>query len=162
MLIGDHELIEMLIGRGSDVEGALAVAAECHKNTHTLKFLLSRGIRDSNWYALSRAAVWGKMDMAKMLLASTDEPISSKSGEALNRAASQGYLDMLNLLIDRGFDVNARNENGQTPLLSACDADKPLSILIQTLLDRGANIAAKLIKMPDTAYHYQGGDTPCK
>lgn len=97
-----------------------------------------------------------------MLLAYTDEPISPKSGEALNRAASQGYLDMLNLLIDRGFDVNARNENGQTPLLSACDADKPLPILIQTLLNRGANIAAKLIKMPDTAYYYQGGDTPCK
>ena len=69
MLIGDHKLIEMLIGRGSDVEGALAVAAECHKNTYTLKLLLDRGIKDSNWYALSRAAVWGKMDMAKMLLA---------------------------------------------------------------------------------------------
>ena len=158
--LADHGLIKSLIDRGASLEGSLVIAAEFHKSTDTIKFLLTQGAKDINSSALSRAACSNKIDIAEVLLAYAGEPTGSDSSEALSMAAVMGHLDMVNLLLDRGFDINARDDLQQTPLLTACRADRPHLKVIQTLLERRADITAQDVKLQQTPY--KGGDTPCK
>ncbi len=52
-------------------------------------------------------------------------------------AAQSGHMEVMEVLLDRGADVNAQNETGQTALIGAAslgDAE-----LVNFLLDRGAD-----------------------
>ena len=69
-----------------------------------------------------------------------------------------GHLDMLTMLLNAGFDVNTVDDCGRTPLHAACEADRPFPKIVQTLLERGADPSARIIKVVGTPY--QGGDTP--
>lgn len=66
----------------------------------------------------------------------------------LIRAAELGLTDACSNLLDRGADVNARNERKWTPLYSACVNGYPLTAKL--LLDRGA----------DTELRNENGFTP--
>ena len=61
-----------------------------------------------------------------------------------------GHMDMVNLLLDGGLDINATDESGQSPLLAASSAERPLPELVQTLLRRGADIAARTAEIVGT------------
>ena len=37
-----------------------------------------------------------------------------------HKVCSSGYLNIVKLLIDLGFDINASDEKGETPLIIAC------------------------------------------
>ena len=149
----------MLVDRGATLEGSLGIAAEFHQDAGTINFLIEKGAKDISSYALSRAACWNKIDIARVLLAHASKPISSSTG-ALHKAALMGHLDMVNLLLDGGLDINATDESGQSPLLAASSADRPFPELVQTLLGRGADIAARTVGIRGTPY--QEGDTPRK
>ena len=56
-------------------------------------------------------------------------------------AAMKGNKDMVNLLLDRGADVDEQNRHGQTALVRAVQ-DKHLDI-VRLLLDRGADVNGK-------------------
>jgi len=151
----------MLLDRGATLEGSLGIAAEFNENADTVSFLIDQGAKDSNSYALSRAACWNKTDMAIALLARASEPASGSSPSgALQKAALMGHLDMVNMLLDSGLGVNGTDEVGQTPLIAASRADRPLPGLVQTLLSRGADVAARTLHVPGGPY--EAGDTPCK
>ena len=100
------------------------------------------------------------MEIARVLL--NQEPKAAPSGShgALHMAALMGHLDMLTMLLNTGFDINAIDDHGQTPLHSACGADRPVPEIVQRLLERGADPSARNIKVGGTPY--QGGDTPRK
>ena len=51
------------------LEGSLRIAAEFHDNTDTVNYLISQGVKDTNSYALARAASQNKVEIAKALLA---------------------------------------------------------------------------------------------
>jgi hypothetical protein len=57
------------------------------------------------------------------------------------QAAEQGDVDSLARLLDDGFDVESRNDRGQTLLI--CAADNRQSQIVRLLLDRGANVNAR-------------------
>ncbi len=149
----------MLLDRGATLEGSLGIAAEFHQDASTVSFLIEQGAKDTNGYALSRAACWNKVDIARVLLAHASKPISSSTG-ALHKAAQMDHLGMVTLLLDCGLDINATDDLGQTPLLAASSAERPSPELVQRLLSRGADTTAKTARTAGSPY--QGGDTPRK
>jgi ankyrin repeat protein len=78
-------------------------------------------------------------------------PYDGDGNTLLHFAASNDNIPMVQLLIDRGADVNARANDGSTPLFRASFMGH-LDI-IQLLLDRGADIDAQNSKK-NTALHY--------
>ena len=72
-------------------------------------------------------------------LANVEEP--DLDGWDLHRAARENRVDIARALIDRGAEVDARNENGWTPLHWAA-WDNSLEVA-RLLLDRGAEIDAR-------------------
>ena len=158
--MADHNLINLLYRRGAILEGSLGIAAEFHDNADTVDYLISQGVKDTNSYALARAASRNKIEIAKALLA--QDPLAAPSGShgALHMAALMGHSDMLTLLLESNFDINTIDDYGRTPLHAACEADKPSPKIVQTLLERGADPSARNIKISGTPY--QSGDTPRK
>ena len=70
-------------------------------------------------------------------------PIPGVSDTLLFRACSDGDVDRVRILLDHGANVNAREEEGETPLMYAAVQDK--TDVMQLLLDRGADINAASI-----------------
>ncbi|MCR5257463.1 MAG: ankyrin repeat domain-containing protein, partial [Desulfovibrio sp.] len=62
---------------------------------------------------------------------------------ALHHAASRGSTTMLEILLDKGVDVNAKDKHGITPIHLAAQNDS--SDAVKLLLERGADINAKII-----------------
>jgi uncharacterized protein len=60
--------------------------------------------------------------------------------EALLRASLIGHTAAVEALLDKGSDVNARDQNGWTPLLEAVFGGH--ADTVRVLLDRGANVNA--------------------
>ena len=64
-----------------------------------------------------------RLNIIKLILNSRQQHnLESKTGAgwtALMKACFKGYLDIVQMLLARGVDVNAQAENGFTPLLAA-------------------------------------------
>ena len=156
--MADHNLIDLLNKRGATLEGSLDIAAEFHDNADTVNCLISQGVKDTNSYALARAAKRNKIEIARALLFQNPKAAPSGSHGALHMAALMGHSDMLTLLLNSGFAINTFDDCGRTPLHTACGADIPSPKIVQTLLERGADPSARNLKIAGTPY--QGGDTP--
>lgn len=66
--------------------------------------------------------------------------LSPQNTQALFAASSSGNEEMVRLLLDAGYGIEAKNEGGQTPLMTAAfcgNADT-----VKFLLERGANVHA--------------------
>lgn len=158
---GSHPLIELLLDKGASLEDSLRVAAEFHQTVDTIHFLIDKGARDPQSQALTRAVCWDKSEIARELLARSSELASGKkSPNALPMAARMGHLNMVNLLLDHGLEIDSEDDLGQTPLLAACSANQPSCPVVQTLLRRGASVTAKTSGVAGSPY--EAGDTPCK
>ena len=60
--------------------------------------------------------------------------------EALAMAAGDGHVEVVKLLLNRNIDVNAADEDGWTPLLSACHNGRTEVAVV--LIDAGADLSA--------------------
>lgn len=58
----------------------------------------------------------------------------------LHLAVKTGSEAIVNLLIDRGADIEAQDWNKETPLLAACCRENPSAPMMKLLLDKGAAI----------------------
>jgi len=67
--------------------------------------------------------------------------LPNTSANPLHIAASRGYKSVVNLLIEQGADVNAKDKYGQMPLHFA--ANRASMDLAQLLIDNGADVNAK-------------------
>src|SRR5262245_48914107 len=62
-------------------------------------------------------------------------------GTALNTAAGYGFIRTVEFLISAGADLNARDKNDLTPLMSACSLGKTKGSRVATrLIEAGANV----------------------
>ena len=115
-----EEMIQFLVEQGIDIDN---VDEGCHPihgcvesenpSTETLKALIKHG---ANIHAHDRA------------------------GNSSLHLAKES--DILDVLINGGLDLEARNDAGQTPLLFAVDRNRPSEALITALIERGADIHA--------------------
>src|SRR5215470_17942305 len=94
-----------------------------------------------------KAAKKGDVAKIKELLAENGDLIHARDSDGstpLHCATWKGQLAVVELLLEAGADVNARNQNehwGTTPLHAAAHANQ--AAIAQMLLDHGADIKAK-------------------
>lgn len=100
---------------------------------------------------LSLACSAGYYELAQVLLAMSaqvEDRGQKNDCTPLMEAASAGHIDIIELLIRHGADVNAQSSTGNTPLMYACAGGHVSAV--RTLLAHGANVED----------HNENGHTP--
>jgi hypothetical protein len=145
---GDEEMLNMLMDRradpdSADAEGATALMyAARTRCLPCVVTLLKRGadVRrkdNSGDTALDMARRAGKTRAAELILAHDPE----KGPEALLIASREGLADLVQFLVQNGVDVNAPDQDGNTPLMAASETGH-LEI-VSILLSKGADVRAR-------------------
>jgi ankyrin repeat protein len=155
------ELIEELINRGADVNDQRAftsvlAAASLHGRYEVAKVLIDHGAR-VHGDALRAAQSMELIDLFRIHADDVTLSICGALHEACRRwRQSPNYVAQM---LDRGFDINSRNEWGDTPLLWSCRDSNPQPEIIELLIRNGADINARSTR----AYsrNVTIGDTPC-
>ncbi|KAK7477263.1 hypothetical protein BaRGS_00031451, partial [Batillaria attramentaria] len=92
--------------------------------------------------ALDMAAQYGKKEVVRTLLTGRRELLAHEAGQPspLHLAAFNGHLPIVRFLLDQGFPVNTRTDNGTAlhEAATSCKLD-----VIKLLLDRGVDVWAK-------------------
>lgn len=100
---------------------------------------------------LSLACSAGYYELAQVLLAMSaqvEDRGQKNDCTPLMEAASAGHIEIIELLIRHGADVNAQSSTGNTPLMYACAGGHVEAV--KTLLNHGANVED----------HNENGHTP--
>ncbi|KAJ5302288.1 hypothetical protein N7508_007151 [Penicillium antarcticum] len=122
-----REAVELFLDYGNDInernfagETALMLAAK-NGSKDLVKVLLLRGaelITDhEGWSAINWAVVGGKCEVLDLLLAKarSSTGIDTKN-QALFLAAEEGHKGMVEMLLESGSNINAKDSNGSTAL----------------------------------------------
>jgi ankyrin len=147
----DHlEIIRLMLEKGA------------RPDTRVKDNTLTRTIFTMQWFfedgatAFIRAAQSGDTELMSLLLKYGADPkaVTANGDNALTAAAGIGWvegvtyersvkenLEAIRMLLDLGVDPNHANNEGRTPLMGA--ALKGRSDVVQLLVDRGADLAAK-------------------
>lgn len=86
---------------------------------------------------LSACTAPGFLDHTLVRL-SINSPCGQDSGSALGSAAARGHIDIVELLLDRGADINSYGRSYGSPLVAAIQGGK--ESIVQLLLSRGADV----------------------
>ncbi len=112
----------------------------------TVKLLLERGVNLNGGAAGNTSAKLiefalerYRVDVAETLLNHGAKYTAEDAGSWLHEAAGNGRETVVAWLLDRGVDINTRNERGRTPLLTA---DGHASVM-ELLIKRGADVLAR-------------------
>ena len=143
------ELAQILIAKGARLGNALLCASD---DNSMAKFLLSQGAKivsaPGQTSAITNAAGVGNIDVVRSLISHASNDELDKSRDALHWAAAGGCKDVVELLIEHGFDVNTTIKGcmvGETPLLATCEfRELTLERLAVTnlLIQKGADVNA--------------------
>ena len=142
---GEAAVLNHLISQGADVnlvgpgwDTPLIAAAESGDYT-CLNLLLKAGAKpdqknEENWSALTTAAFHGNTDAVDVLAPESRNMLD----DALQLAALQGHLEVMDRLLNHGASVYARSREGEwTPLMYASANGHGQAV--QLLLNAGAN-----------------------
>jgi hypothetical protein len=113
------------------------------KRIFILCFLLVFFIKSLSSQDIFSAVMKGDLDKTEILLEEHPEWINIKSWGGwtpLHRAAQFGYVDIIDFLISKGSNLEAKTSLGMTPLYAAIIGQK--SDVVKQLIDKGANIFA--------------------
>ncbi|MFC1616064.1 ankyrin repeat domain-containing protein [Patescibacteria group bacterium] len=126
---GDMEMVKMLLDRGADID----VVAQIYENYYELVFT-------PLYYAIDS----GYLDVAEYLIdegADMDKINAGDYSSLLNSAVESQSLEMVNWLLNEGFDANESYDIGWTALHSACSGAN-LDI-VKALVQAGADMNAQ-------------------
>jgi len=168
-LIGETALMACVTGAIDAATGLAKISeSEIDAKIKMLSFLLNNGAdvntkADNGTTVIMRAIDSGFFEAAKLLLAAgADVNTRNKDGKtALMKAVeygemvdpatgasvkipeseNDGKMKIIKLLLDKGADVNAKDNHGNTALMDAAWEGKPNMVLL--LLEKGADINAK-------------------
>lgn len=144
-------LQEFLAARDGEIElilaaksGRVSIAEEILEKSPDLI-----SVKDHDGYSLLDLAAWGRRgNMARFLVAKGIE-VNSKNRNItpLHRAARNGSLEITELLISNGADVNAKGEDGKTPLFNAVilrpPYDSAQKSILNLLAEHGADLTVR-------------------
>lgn len=133
-LRGHRDLADLLLQRGADIDArgnarATPLDDACFKgHKDVVELLLSRGantqVLDKDLWSPIRTAVgYQHLDIVEILLNENPAKINEgdKHGETpLHVASGKGFVDIMNLLLERGADIDKPDNDRETPLHSAC------------------------------------------
>ncbi|KAL8910200.1 MAG: hypothetical protein Q9171_004498 [Xanthocarpia ochracea] len=147
--LGSLELVQHLVEREAIFpHGILSYGLHDY---NVAAYLLDRGAKildrsdldDAEVSAIVSAASFGNSRILQLLLSYANDVDVGASDEALPFAAYGGYLNVVDVLIDHGFDVNAHSCSyvyEESALMAACRANKPNSAVVRRLLELGADV----------------------
>ncbi len=147
-------------GNDIDKHGAPAIVrASMYGHLSAVKLLIDRGADVDNRNesplcgvsALLTASIRGDVEIVKLLLArgakaesgsfeGTTTPLAACAGESVTEFTEK-HMEIVKLLLDNGHDVEACDEHGARPLMSAARHEREDLLLL--LLDRGASVNAR-------------------
>jgi uncharacterized protein len=147
----DHlEIIRLLLDKGANPN------MQVKDNTLTRTIFTMQWFFEDGATAFVRAAQSSDVELLKLLLQYRADPtIATANGDtAMTAAAGIGWiegvtyerspqhnLEAVRMLLDLGFDPNAANNEGRTPLMGA--ALKGRNDVVQLLVDRGARLETR-------------------
>lgn len=144
---GNIEAVQLLLGRGADANAKstlctlISWACFCSRNIgpHTVRLLLDGGAKKLE----APAHCAGDMTVLKQILESDPSSLESRNNKG-QRACSIRHpaWRYCSFLLDQGLGVNARDNNGYTPLHALVDKSGMETETIQLLLVHGANANA--------------------
>ena len=163
---GHMEIVKLLLEHGADVNAPSWYWGSSNLPLHTaagkgdieiLQMLLKHGANvdaqtEDGGSAIHLAARKGQHEALSLLLFEyhANPSLSLVNGSlALHSAASHGYPKCIELCLEAGIDVNARNNSGRTALHWA--AEEGSHSAVQLLLDRGVDSGVKEIGTNMTA-----------
>lgn len=162
------DLVKYVIDHGAEVNApALGFApihrAVCTGNKELIHLLLdknaevniqdSHGMTSIHLVALSdpKEAISDRMAILRLLLGRKAQmDIADKDGDTpLHKAAAQGHLEMVKLLVETGSNVRMRNCMGAMPLLKAIETRGKRVPMVRFLLD---HMATEDFQIPNNAF----------
>jgi ankyrin repeat protein len=147
---GVLDFIKLLLDRGANPNHKIKVRTEVHQANTSL------WLKEDGATPLLRAALCGDLTVVRLLLAHGADPLIGAADNTTPLMAASGVgwaegftfersadetLELVKLLLDSGAKVNEANEDGITALHGA--AYKGANKVVQLLVDRGADLAAK-------------------
>jgi ankyrin repeat protein len=150
-LKGMYEIIEQMLAKGANVNARLLADTEVHNS------IRSTWLAETGGTAFLRASLCGDLDVMKLLLSYGADPLiaTTDGTTALMALAGVGYtkgfmkdvgpvevsLEAMQILIDAGIDINAKNTDEVSAIHGA--AHKNFVQGIQMLVDNGADLTAR-------------------
>jgi hypothetical protein len=143
---GDTDEIDRLLADGVAVNGEAPAPLPGGKLIPGLAQLFPGGIPQMPMTPLLAAVVNKQQPAAERLLRGGAGPnlVHSRHGTPLHAAIGAGDVELLQLLIEHGADVNVRNAQGQTPLQMLAASRTGLDHLVQM----HATMKAMGVKLP--------------
>ncbi len=150
---GNIAMIELLINNGasldaydySSLSGAMHAAVQ--DNAKVVRMLLKKGLKadirnGSSDTPLDSALETGRTEIAKLFFnAGVQEKSKVYDGNHLHNAIRNGYHGIVELLLERSYDVNAYDDDGLTPIMRATErADLKM---VKLLHKHGASLELK-------------------
>jgi uncharacterized protein len=147
---GSLDFIKLLLDRGADPNQRIKARLEVHQANTSL------WLKEAGATPLLRAALCGDLTVVRLLLDHGANPLIPTNDMTTPLMAVSGVgwaegftfqyseeetLELVKLLLDKGADINAANQDGITALHGA--AYKGANKVVQLLVDRGADLAAK-------------------
>lgn len=145
---GHRETVQLLLDKGAYINrppssGSYTALHAASKQGHSeiVRILLDRGadinLSDGDYgTAVQFAAAQGREEVVWILL---DPNVGGSIREALTAASRGGQQKLVQMLLDRGADINAQGEGLFGTALQAA-AGRGWQKLVQMLLDRGADV----------------------
>jgi ankyrin repeat protein len=135
--------IKLLLERGAEPTSAALTAAAARGNLEVVRILLAAGARDNNGTSMTAALRATCLDCLDAIAAVSKPTPLAGALFAVLPISTAGRPEAIRAAIERGANVNARDNKGRTPLMLAAIADSLPASTMRQLLDSGADPAAK-------------------
>ena len=150
------EVVEVLIDAGADVEAiedelgcSPLLTASMSGGLDAVKVLIRAGadvrVADNEGDAcLILATYFGHIETVRYLLCMPEVGVYysyTKAFTALHFSGQENFPDIVQVLIDAGADINAKDEKGRSPLHSACNYGE--LAIVKMLVEAGAEVCVR-------------------